>query len=179
MSSCVFRRSASWRGRWGVRELATCDGSPASSGRRCGSTKRYMVAYGRRYEVATVQRTATQDDGLWSGGEQGAHILVIRLPGRGSKSTRPTPKTARAARCCLVRKPHRAALIGTEVQLFCAGPTVSAIVAWRAPIGFGAPSVVSRAVWCSISASSSAPSKITIAESQIQVMNPITAPSDP
>jgi hypothetical protein len=58
-------------------------------------------------------------------------------------------------------------------------PTVSAACAPRAPRGAAGPVVVSRAVWCSISASSSAPSKITIDESHIQVMRPITAPTDP
>jgi hypothetical protein len=39
--------------------------------------------------------------------------------------------------------------------------------------------VVSHSVWRSISASSSAPRSITVTESQIQVMKPITAPSEP
>jgi hypothetical protein len=60
-----------------------------------------------------------------------------------------------------------------------AGPSESAIFAPRAPIAFGAPVVVSRAVWCSISASSSAPSRTTMAEIHSHVMNPITAPKDP
>lgn len=60
-----------------------------------------------------------------------------------------------------------------------AAPTVSAIFAPRAPIGLGAPVVVSRAVWCSISAFSSAPSRITMAEIQSHVMKPIAAPSEP
>src|SRR5947207_9215980 len=37
----------------------------------------------------------------------------------------------------------------------CLAPTVSAIFAPRAPKGFGLPVVVSRAVWCSVSAFSS------------------------
>ncbi len=49
----------------------------------------------------------------------------------------------------------------------------------RAPIGIGWPVVVSRAVWCSISALISPPSRTIVEEIQIQVMNPITAPSDP
>src|SRR5258706_1760545 len=56
---------------------------------------------------------------------------------------------------------------------------VSAIRAPLAHIGLGAPAVVSRAVWCSISASSSAPIRMTMAEIQSQVMKPITAPRDP
>ena len=39
-------------------------------------------------------------------------------------------------------------------------PRVSATKAPRSPIGFGSPTVVSRAVWCSISALSTAPSTI-------------------
>ena len=61
----------------------------------------------------------------------------------------------------------------------CADPTVSAIRAPRTPIGFGAPVVVSRTVWCSISASISAPSRMTIAEIQSHVMKPMTAPNEP
>ena len=56
---------------------------------------------------------------------------------------------------------------------------VSAIRAPRIPRGFGAPVVVSRAVWCSISASSSAPSSTTVVDSHIQVMKLITAPREP
>ena len=41
------------------------------------------------------------------------------------------------------------------------------------------PSVVSRAVWCSISASSSAPTRTTMVEIQIHVMKPMAAPKDP
>jgi hypothetical protein len=39
--------------------------------------------------------------------------------------------------------------------------------------------VVSRAVWRSISAFSSAPTSTMVEESQIQVMKPMTAPSEP
>jgi hypothetical protein len=60
-----------------------------------------------------------------------------------------------------------------------AGPTVSAIFAPRLPSGFSGPVVVSRAVWCSVSAFSLAPIKTTMTESQIQVMKPMTAPSEP
>jgi hypothetical protein len=41
------------------------------------------------------------------------------------------------------------------------------------------PSVVSRAVWCSISASISAPRRMTMADTQSQVMKPMIAPSEP
>ena len=58
-------------------------------------------------------------------------------------------------------------------------PTVSAITAPRSPIGLAAPVVESIAVWCSISAFSSAPIRTTITENQIQSMKPITAPSEP
>ena len=60
-----------------------------------------------------------------------------------------------------------------------ASPMVSAITAPRSPIGLGAPMVVSRAVWCSISAVSSAPTRTTITENHTQSMKPIIAPSDP
>ena len=58
-------------------------------------------------------------------------------------------------------------------------PTVSAILAPRAPSGCSAPSVVSLAVWCSSSALISPPSRTIVVESQIQVMKPIAAPSEP
>ena len=60
-----------------------------------------------------------------------------------------------------------------------ASPTVSATTAPRAPSGFARPRVVSTAVWRSISAFSSAPTSTTTTESQIQVMNPTPAPSEP
>jgi hypothetical protein len=60
-----------------------------------------------------------------------------------------------------------------------AGPTVSAIFAPRRPSGFGAPVVLSRAVWCSVSAFSLAPTRMTMIESQIHIMKPMTAPSEP
>jgi hypothetical protein len=44
------------------------------------------------------------------------------------------------------------------------GATVSALLAPRAPSGFSAPVVVSRFVWCSISAFSSAPMSTMVAE---------------
>jgi hypothetical protein len=59
------------------------------------------------------------------------------------------------------------------------GPTVSAITAPRWPNGLGAPTVESMAVWCSISAFSLAPTKMTTAESHIHIIMPITAPSAP
>ena len=58
-------------------------------------------------------------------------------------------------------------------------PTESAIFAPRAPNGFGDPSVESRAVWCSVSAFSFAPSRITATDSHIQVMKPMIAPREP
>lgn len=61
----------------------------------------------------------------------------------------------------------------------CAAPTVSAMVAPRAPSRFSLPTVVSRAVWCSISAFSSAPRRTTIADIHIHIMVPIAAPSEP
>jgi len=58
-------------------------------------------------------------------------------------------------------------------------PTVSAIAAPRPPRGLSPWMVLSFAVWCSISALSSAPNKITIAEIHIHIIRPIAAPSDP
>src|ERR1700730_8605796 len=58
-------------------------------------------------------------------------------------------------------------------------PTVSAIAAPRPPRGLSPWTVLSFAVWCSISALSSAPNKITIAEIHIHIIGPIAAPSDP
>src|ERR1700722_9448230 len=56
---------------------------------------------------------------------------------------------------------------------------VSAITAPRLPSGFSEPTVESFAVWCSISALSSPPSKITMAEIHIHIIMPTAAPSDP
>ncbi len=60
-----------------------------------------------------------------------------------------------------------------------AAPTVSAMRASRVPSGLGSPTVVSLAVWCSSSALSCAPSNTIVVESQIQVMKPMAAPSEP
>ncbi len=49
----------------------------------------------------------------------------------------------------------------------------------RAPMGAGGPMVVSIAVWCSISAFSSAPTRTTITVNHSHSMNPIIAPSEP
>jgi peptide chain release factor 1 len=63
---------------------------------------------------------------------------------------------------------------------FCAvSPRVSAILAPRVPMGLGAPVVESTAVWCSISAFSSAPASTTIIEIHIHIMKPTTAPREP
>jgi hypothetical protein len=53
------------------------------------------------------------------------------------------------------------------------------MVAPRMPSGFSPPTVVSRAVWCSISELISAPNRTTIADIHIHVIVPIAAPSDP
>jgi hypothetical protein len=66
-----------------------------------------------------------------------------------------------------------------RVAIYCAGPIVSAMVAPRMPSGFSPPTVVSRAVWCSISELISAPNRTTIADIHIHVIVPIAAPSDP
>ena len=47
------------------------------------------------------------------------------------------------------------------------------------PIGRSAPDVVSRMVWCSISALSSAPTRTAQADSHIHVIRPIAAPNEP
>jgi hypothetical protein len=49
-----------------------------------------------------------------------------------------------------------------SVNQSCGAPTVSAIVAPRAPRDFGLPVVVSRTVWCSVSALRSAPINTTM-----------------
>ena len=71
--------------------------------------------------------------------------------------------------------------IGAELKgsLQVAAPTVSAIWASRVPKGCSGPRVVSASVWCSISALISAPTRTIVVEIQIQVMKPITAPSEP
>ena len=61
----------------------------------------------------------------------------------------------------------------------CASPIMSATLPSPWPTGFGDPVVVSRAVWCSISESISAPIRMTIAEIHSQVIKPMTAPSEP
>jgi hypothetical protein len=58
-------------------------------------------------------------------------------------------------------------------------PTVSAMTAPRTPSGFAGPTVVSCAVWCSISELSSAPTSTTMVESHIHIIKPTTAPSAP
>src|SRR5262245_27947903 len=62
---------------------------------------------------------------------------------------------------------------------YLAAPTVSAMAAPRAPSGFSAPTVLSRAVWCSISELSSAPNRITITLNHIHIIRPMAAPSEP
>jgi hypothetical protein len=74
---------------------------------------------------------------------------------------------------------HRNIFVGGPDAHSRASPTVSATTAPRAPSGFGRPSVVSFAVWCSVSAFSSAPISTTTAESHIHVTKPIPVPSDP
>jgi enamine deaminase RidA (YjgF/YER057c/UK114 family) len=60
-----------------------------------------------------------------------------------------------------------------------AAPTVSAMTAPRVPSGLSGPTVESRAVWCSISELSSAPTSATMVDSHIHIINPTTAPSAP
>jgi hypothetical protein len=60
-----------------------------------------------------------------------------------------------------------------------AAPTVSAMTAPRTPRSFSGPTVESRAVWCSISELSSAPTKTTIVENHIHIISPTTAPNAP
>jgi hypothetical protein len=62
---------------------------------------------------------------------------------------------------------------------YCAAPTVSAITAPRAPSGLMWPIVVSRAVWCSISALISAPTRTAIDVSHNHIIRPMPAPSEP
>lgn len=58
-----------------------------------------------------------------------------------------------------------------------AAATVPAMLAWHVPSGLCPQTVVSRAVSCSVSASSLAQSGITVLVSRIQVVKPIAAPS--
>ena len=58
-------------------------------------------------------------------------------------------------------------------------PIVSATKAPRSPIGLGRPTVVSRVVWCSISAFSTAPSTIEKAVRKNHRSNTMIAPSVP
>ena len=59
------------------------------------------------------------------------------------------------------------------------GPTLSAMTAPRSPIASGSPVVVSIAVWCSISAFSSAPISTICTVSQVHSRKPIIAASGP
>src|SRR5688572_31716021 len=80
-----------------------------------------------------------------------------------------------AGKCLLARVDAPGGDITANEDAFnysAAWPTVSAIVAPRAPSGFGDPTVVSRAVWCSISALSSAPNSTAIAESHSHIISP-------
>jgi hypothetical protein len=74
---------------------------------------------------------------------------------------------------------RRTGLLDSRRSVYRVGPTVSAIFAPRRPSGFGSPTVLSLAVWCSVSAFSLAPIRMTITDSHIQVMKPITAPNEP
>jgi len=82
------------------------------------------------------------------------------------------PRISYPSRCSvtlrLVRAPHAFA-----------APTVSAMTAPRVPSGLSGPTVESRAVWCSISELSSAPTSTTMVDSHIHIINPTTAPSAP
>src|SRR5262245_45419948 len=74
---------------------------------------------------------------------------------------------------------QRVAKDGWGARYTLASPISSAIRAPRFPSGLGKPSVLSRAVWCSISALISPPSRMIAIEIHIQIMKPITAPSEP
>ena len=66
----------------------------------------------------------------------------------------PRPKHARK------RRRHGVPVVRPVADHARAGPTRSAMVAPRLPIGFSGPVVVSFAVWCSISELSSAPTRM-------------------
>ena len=106
-------------------------------------------------------------------GELGAG-LALRLPRGDAGDPGRAPHRRLADRGTRRLTPGPAPRAGGPLR-----PPVSAIRAPRAPRGCSGPAVVSRAVWCSISASSSAPTSTTVAESQVQVMKPTTAPSEP
>jgi hypothetical protein len=103
---------------------------------------------------------------------------LAELSPAGAHSANGLPKTSKALRGR--RSPIGGRVGGTtKSKSFQLGATVSALLAPRAPSGFSAPVVVSRFVWCSISAFSSAPMSTMVAENQIHVMKPIAAPSEP
>ena len=56
---------------------------------------------------------------------------------------------------------------------------ITSMTAPRPPSGLAGPTVVSCAVWCSISELSSAPTSTTMVESHIHIIKPTTAPSAP
>jgi hypothetical protein len=96
-------------------------------------------------------------------------------PSGGRRRSGPGLLRARAEDQRLI---HR--VVSGRILAYSAGaPTVSAIAAPRPPRGLSPWTVLSFAVWCSISALSSAPNKITIAEIHIHIIRPIAAPSDP
>ena len=114
-----------------------------------------------------------------------------RLNGAGTPPLQPTsppsPREAfrggRALPILRLARDQLASLVPDERQRDVVGrglqETVSAGTAPRWPSGFGAPLVVSRPVCVSISALICAPSSSTVADSHIQVMKPMIAPSEP
>jgi len=108
---------------------------------------------------------------------QGQEIPGSDLTDRGSRALPWASQTA--SKFHAERENVKAVRIRCQPVQACAGPIVSAILAPRPPSGFGAPTVLSRAVWCSISALSLAPSRTTIIDTHIQVIKPIMAPSEP
>jgi formate/nitrite transporter FocA (FNT family) len=104
--------------------------------------------------------------GTWIFAQVIAHTEVFTPAASPSSRSSTTARSSR--RSSDVRRAHAFA-----------APTVSAILAPRVPSGSSGPCVVSCAVWCSLSALISAPSRTMIVESQIQVMKPMAAPSEP
>ena len=128
---------------------------------------------------------------MWRRHRNASSQLFRRSPGtrrvscRLARALRATLNRTRIGEQCIRHSPPRRnadpprSLDPDRFFAYRLGPTASAIFAPRRPSGFGGPAVLSRAVWCSISAFNLAPTRMTMIESQIHIIKPITAPSEP
>jgi hypothetical protein len=139
-----------------------CSNADCTEGERTRSRTRITVATSRRLGV--------------DGGFRHSKYCAILIASTITRSEFMREKCARNAGVSIVSE-TRPALLSCHQS--CSAPTVSAIVAPRAPRGFGLPVVVSRTVRCSVSALTSAPINTTITDSQSQNMNPMMAPREP